>query len=185
MAGQSLAEFAISSVVLVLLFGGLVDLTRAIHYADVLQSAVRQGARAGTVVDNGKSTEVTPQAGNSYLDDSDIQAAVNAQLVAGGLPASVLKTPGSCPAATDGNSLHNPPYASSAFPTTANQPWLYICYPDSLDHSDPTIPAAGLQGGDLNVVLLMSYGPMTASVPTPLGGVLGLTANLRLRIQGG
>jgi Flp pilus assembly protein TadG len=180
MRGQSLAEFAISSVVLVLLFGGLVDLTRAIHYADVLQSAARQGVRTGSAFDNGKSTETNPRPGNSYLDDSDIQAAVNAQLVAGGLPASILRTPGTCP----GNSFHNPPYASGAFPTTANQPWLYICYPDSVDHPDPTNPGSTLPG-DLNVVLLMSYGPMTASVPTPLGGVLGLAANLRMRIQGG
>ena len=185
MRGQSLVEFAISSVVLVLLFGGLVDLTRAIHYADVLQSAVRQGARAGAAFDNGKSSEATPRPGNSYLDDSDIQAAVNAQLVAGGLPPSVLRTPGTCPAATDGNSFHNPPYVNSAFPTAANQPWLYICYPDSLDHPDPTNPLTTSSGADLNVVLLMSYGPMTASVPTPLGGILGLSSNLRVRIQGG
>jgi len=69
--------------------------------------------------------------------------------------------------------------------TAATQPWLYICYPDSLDHPDPTNPLTTSSGADLNVVLLMSYGPMTASVPTPLGGILGLSSNLRVRIQGG
>jgi TadE-like protein len=185
MRGQSLVEFAISSVVLVLLFSGLVDLTRAIHYADVLQSAVTQGARTGASVDSGKATETTPRPGNSFLDDSDIQAAVNAQLVAGGLAPSVLRTPGTCPAVADGNGLHNPPYANSAFPTTANQPWLFICYPDGLDHPDPANPLTTSPGGDLNVVLLMAYGPLTLVLPTPFGGNFGLASNWHIRVQGG
>src|ERR1700674_3135578 len=101
MRGQSLVESAISSLVLVLLLEGLVACTRAIHYADVLQNAVRQGARAGAAFDNGKSSEATARPGNSYLDVSDIHAAVNAQLVAGGRPPSILRPPGTCPAATD------------------------------------------------------------------------------------
>ena len=185
MSGQSLVEFALASVVLVLLFGGLVDLTRAIHYADVLQSAVRDGARLGSTFDSGKPTEATPQPGNSYLDDADMQAVVNAQLAAGGLPPSILKTPGTCPTTADGNTAHNPPYANASFPTTANQPWLFICYPDSLDHPNASNPATGMGGLDLNVVLLMAYGPLTAVVPSPLGGNFGLAANWHVRVQGG
>jgi len=173
-AGQSLAEFAISSVVLVLLFGGLVDLTRAIHFADVLQSAAREGVRLGSEFDAGSAS-------NPYLDDADIKAAVDDQLVAGGLPASVLEDAGSCPTGRD-NSQHNPPYANIWFPSVGNQPWLYICYEDGADH--PASPATGLAGKDLEVALVMAYAPLTAAVPTPLGGNLGLATSLHARIQG-
>jgi Flp pilus assembly protein TadG len=178
MGGQSLAEFAISSVVLVLLFGGLVDLTRAIHYADVLQSAAREGARAGAAFDTGSAS-------NAALDDADVKAVVDAQLKAGGLAISVLKNPGpDCPVVSDGNAYHNPPYVNAAFPGVANQPWLYICYDYSAsDYS--SIPPTGYAGHDLQVALTMAYGPLTAAVPTPLGGNFGLAASWHVRIQGG
>ena len=179
MGGQSLVEFALSSVVLVLLFGGLVDLTRAIHYADVLQSAAREGARAGAAFDTGSAS-------NLNLDDADIKAVVDDQLKAGGLAASILKNPGAdCPAVADGNAFHNPPYANAAFPGVANQPWLYICYANSGATDYPSTPAGNLAGQDLNVVLVMAYGPLTAAVPTPLGGAFGLAANWHVRVQGG
>jgi Flp pilus assembly protein TadG len=174
--GQSLAEFAISSVVLVLLFGGLVDLTRAIHYADVLQSAVREGIRYGSIFNAGSDS-------NPHLDDADIKSVVDSQLAAGGLPGSILKNAGTCPAGLD-NSQSNPPYGNASFPAVGNQPWLYICYAGgTTDH--PTTPATGLGGQDLDVVLVMAYAPMTAAIPTPLGGNLGLATNLHARIQGG
>jgi Flp pilus assembly protein TadG len=179
MGGQSLAEFAISSVVLVLLFGGLVDLTRAIHYADILQSAVREGARTGAAFDTGS-------AGNTALDDSDIKAMVDAQLRAGGLAASILENPGvDCPSVADSNGYHNPPYANAAFPGVANQPLLYICYDNSGGTDYPSTPATNLAGHDLNVILLMAYGPLTAAVPTPLGGTFGMAASWHVRVQGG
>jgi Flp pilus assembly protein TadG len=181
MRGQSLVEFAISSVVLVLLFGGLVDLTRSIHYADVLQSAAREGARAGAAFDTGT-------AANPALDDADIKAVVDAQLKAGGLVASILKNPGvDCPAVADGNSLHNPPYANAAFPGTANQPWLYICYQNNPALDYPTTAPTTIADPyrDLNVIVLMAYGPLTGAVPTPLGGTFGLAANWHVRVQGG
>jgi len=176
--GQSLAEFAISSVVLVLLFGGLVDLTRAIHYADVLQSAVREGSRYGSIFDAGTDS-------NPHLDDADIKSVVDGQLVAGGLPASVLKSAGTCPTGL-GNDQYNPPYGNASFPPVGNQPWLYICYDDlgSVGTDYPTIAATGLAGKDLNVVVVMAYAPMTAAIPTPLGGNLGLATSLHSRIQG-
>lgn len=173
MRGQSLVEFALASVVLVLLFGGLVDLTRAIHYADVLQNAVREGARQGAAFDPAKPN-------NPSFDTAHITTIVDAQLNAGGLPSSIAGA--GCPSVADGNLWHNPPYPSSVFPVTANQPKLYVCY-DNLSGTPPatfTNPER-----DLNVILVMAYGPLTAAVPTPLGGNLGLTANWHIRVQGG
>jgi Flp pilus assembly protein TadG len=177
--GQSLVEFALASIVLVILFGGLVDLTRAIHWADVLQFAAREGALRGATFNAGSAS-------NAYLDDADIKAAVDAELTAGGLPASILRNPGTnCPAVADGNSNHNPPYANSAFPTSANQPWLYICYGNSGALDYPVTPPTTLQGNDLNVILLLAYGPLTSVIPGPLSGNLGIAANLHTRVQGG
>ncbi len=172
MRGQSLVEFALSSVVLVLLFGGLVDLTRAIHFADVLQSAVREGARQASAFDPGTAND-------PYLDNADIKRLVDAQLTAGGLPASI--TGSGCPVVADGNPWHNPPYTNAMYSGIANQPKLYICYDNSV--SNP--PASYGSTRDLNVILLMAYGPLTAAVPTPLGGNFGLAANWHLRVQGG
>ena len=45
--GQSMVEFALSSVVLLLLVGGLVDIGRAVSVQEVLSSAAREGARHG------------------------------------------------------------------------------------------------------------------------------------------
>ena len=178
-AGQSLVEFALASIVLVILFGGLVDITRAIHWADVMQSAAREGALRGATFSAGSAS-------NAYLDDTDIKAGVDSELVAGGLPASILQNGvSSCPTVSDGNGNHNPPYASSAFPAAANQPWLYICYSNSGAQDYPVTPATGLAGADLNVVLLLAYGPLTAVIPGPLSGNLGVAANVHVRVQGG
>ena len=49
--GQSLVEFALSSVVLLLLVGGLVDIGRAIYITEGLSSAAREGARHGAWFD--------------------------------------------------------------------------------------------------------------------------------------
>jgi Flp pilus assembly protein TadG len=174
--GQSLAEFAISSVVLIILFGGLVDLTRAIQFADVLQSAAREGSRWGSTFDAGANS-------NPHLDDTDIKSVVDSELNAGGLPNSILKNGGTCPSGLD-NSENNPPYGNASFPNVGNQPWLYICYAGGTTDYAST-PATGKGGLDLNVVVVMAYAPMTAVIPTPLGGNLGLATNLHSRIQGG
>ena len=179
MSGQSLVEFALASVVLVLLFGGLVDLTRAIHFADVIQGAAREGARSGAAYSAGSAS-------NPGLDDRDIKLVVDAQLNAGGLPSSVLKNPAvNCPAVADGNGLYNPPYASAAFPSAANSPSLYICYDNNPALDYPTVPPTDKMGRDLNVILVMAYGPLTAVIPTSLNGNLGLATGLHTRIQGG
>ena len=178
MGGQSLVEFALASVVLVLLFGGLVDLTRATHFADVLQGAAREGARYGAAYSAGSAS-------NPGLDDHDIKLVVDAQLKAGGLPASILKNPGvDCPAVADGNAFHNPPYPSAVFPNLANVPWLYICYDNNPGLDYQTTPPTDKMGHDLNVIVVMGYGPLTGAVPTPLGGNLGLATGLHTRIQG-
>lgn len=170
-SGQSLVEFAISAVVLVVLFGGLIDLTRAMHFADVGQNAVREGARRGAFFNAGTGT-------NPYLDDADIKSAVDAQLAAGGLGPSTLRNPlSNCSGVT-------PPYAAGLFPASANQSSLYICYPGGTSDY-PSTPAVGLQGQDLNVILLIAYGPLTAAVPGPLSGNYAIGANLHVRVQGG
>jgi Flp pilus assembly protein TadG len=174
--GQSLVEFAVSSVVLLLLVGGLVDIGRSIYVSEALSNAVREGARHGAWYD-------APRLSHPYLDDTEIKATVDAELASIALPASVLKNPGNtCPSVTDGNSYHNPPYVSSAYPPTANQPWLYICYNNTpgLDFASP----AGNQGQlDLNVILLYTYGPLTPLVKSQFGA-FQVAVNQHMTVQG-
>ena len=106
--GQSMVEFALSSVVLLLLVGGLVDIGRAIYVQETISNAAREGARHGAWFQ-------APALGHPYLTNVQIKAAVDAELAAASLPPSTLKNPGTtCPNTTDGNAYHNPPYGSSA-----------------------------------------------------------------------
>ena len=167
--GQSLVEFALSSVVLLLLVGGLVDIGRAIFITEALSSAAREGARHGAWFDASRLT-------NPYLSDVQIQVAVDQELGAASLPASILKS-GTCPSVADGNAYHNPPYPSSMYPTAVNQPWLYVCY-----NNLPGPPSAG-GGQDLNVIVLYTYAPLTPA----LGGQFGtfrLANNQHMTVQG-
>ncbi len=174
--GQSLVEFAVSSVVLLLLVGGLVDIGRSIFVSEALSNAVREGARHGAWYD-------APSLSHPYLDDSQIQSAVDAGLAAISLPASVLKNPSTtCPTPADGNGAHNPPYVSSAYPPTANQPWLYICY-DNTPGLDYTSPATNMSQLDVNVIVLYTYGPLTPLVKSQFG-VFQLAANQHMTVQG-
>jgi Flp pilus assembly protein TadG len=174
--GQSLVEFALSSVVLLLLVGGLVDIGRAIYVSEALSNAAREGARHGAWFD-------APRKTNSYLYDAEIKSAVDAQLATISIPASVLKNPGTtCPSTSDGNSFFNPPYADSAYPNVANQPWLYICYANTpgLDFTSP----AGNQGQqDLNVIVLYAYGPLTPLVTAQFGS-FRLAVNVHMTVGG-
>jgi Flp pilus assembly protein TadG len=175
-AGQSLVEFALSSVVLLLLVGGLVDIGRAIYITEALSNAAREGARHGVWFD-------APNLRTPYLYDSEIKSVVDQELASASLPASVLKNPGTtCPAPTDGNAYHNPPYASSAFPPTANTTWLYICYDNSAG-VDFTAAPTGQGNQDLNVIVLYTYAPLTPL----LGGQFGtfhLADNEHMTVQG-
>jgi Flp pilus assembly protein TadG len=174
--GQSLVEFALSSVVLLLLVGGLVDIGRAIYITEALSNAAREGARHGIWFE-------APRQQSSYLYDAQIKSVVDQELATASLPASVLKNPGTtCPAVTDGNAYHNPPYLSSAYPPTANVTWLYICY-DNTSSIDFTGPPSGQGNQDLNVIVLYTYAPLTPLV----GGQFGtfhLAANQHMTVQG-
>jgi hypothetical protein len=163
--GQSLIEFAISSVVLLLLVGGLADIGTAIYVQETLSNAVREGARHGVWFD-------AAHLSHPYLGDTAIQAAVDQNLTAGSLPASVLK-PG-CPAATDGNAFHNPPYASGAYPGNVNEPWLYICY---------NITAGPPGQAGLNVIVLYRYSPLTPALRGQFG-TFQLASNQYMTVQG-
>ena len=175
-SGQSLVEFAVSSVVLLLLIGGLVDIGRSIYIQESLSNAVREGARHGIWYD-------APTLSHPYLDDVQIKAAVDAELAAISLPASVLKTPG-CPSPSDGNSFYNPPYGSAYYPTVANQPWLYICYNNTPSSDYPSSPPSAAVGGwDLNVIILYSYAPLTAIARSQLG-IFNVAANEHMTVQG-
>ena len=170
-------EFAVSSVVLLLLVGGLVDIGRSIYIQESLSNAAREGARHGAWYD-------APSLSHPYLYDAEIKASVDAELAAISLPASVLKNPGgtTCPSVADGNGYHNPPYMSSAYPATVNQPWLYICYKNTAG-LDYTSPATNLGQLDLNVIVLYTYGPLTPLVKSQLG-VFQVAANQHMTVQG-
>jgi Flp pilus assembly protein TadG len=174
--GQSMVEFAVSSVVLLLLVGGLVDIGRSIYVSEALSNAAREGARHGAWYDAASLS-------HPYLYDAEIKAAVDAELATISLPASVLKnSTTTCPSPTDGNGYHNPPYVSSAYPSTANQPWLYICYNNTpgLDYGSP---ATNLGQADVNVIVLYTYGPLTPLVKSQFG-VFQVAANQHMTVQG-
>ena len=175
-SGQSLVEFAASSVVLLLLVGGLVDIGRSIYVQESLSNAVREGARHAVWFD-------APSLSHPYLYDASIEATVDAELATISLPASVLKNPSTtCPNPTDGNGSHNPPYAASAYPSTANQPWLYICY-NNTPGLDYTSPATNLGQLDVNVIVLYTYGPITPLVKSQFG-VFQVAVNQHMTVQG-
>ena len=172
-----MVEFALSSVVLLLLVGGLVDIGRAIYVTEVISNAAREGARHGAWYQ-------APSLAHPYLSDVQIKAAVDAELVAASLPASTLKNPATtCPNPTDGNAFHNPPFANAAYPPTANQTWLYICYQNTPGTPLPNQPANGQNLSDLNVIVLFTYGPLTPLVTAQLG-TFHLAANTHMTVGG-
>ena len=174
--GQSLVEFAVSSIVLLLLVGGLVDIGRSAYVSEALSNAAREGARHGAWYD-------APDLSHPYLDDADIKATVDSELATIGLPASVLRNPSTtCPNPTDGNGYHNPPYPSSAYPTAAGQVWLYICYSNT-SGLDFTSPATNQGQLDLNVIVLYTYGPITPLVKSQFG-IFQVAANQHITVQG-
>jgi Flp pilus assembly protein TadG len=175
--GQSLVEFALSSVVLLLLVGGLVDIGRAIYIGEALTNATREGARHGVWFDASIRS-------NRYLFDAEIKAAVDAELALVNIPASTLKNPGTtCPTPSDGNTVHNPPYATASYPTTANQAWLYICYSNTPGVNFSSTPGTNQSQTDLNVIVLYSYGPLTPLI-TAQFGIFRLAANTHMTVQG-
>ena len=178
--GQSLVEFAISSIVLLLLMMGLLDLSRAFYYSVNLQGAAREGARHGAWFNTSART-------NNFLDDADVMSAVNAGLNGSGLTANLIT--GGCLSPTDGNPYNNKPYAQAAFPASTQKVNAYICY---------TYPGGGLQLGsrllpptdnswrlgDINVSLLMNFALITPLIQGLFGNGLDLAYNEHFTIQG-
>src|SRR5438128_2987564 len=123
--GQSLVEFAISSMVLLLLAMGLIDLSRAFYYSVSLQGAAREGARHGAWFN-------TAARENNFLDDADVLRAVSDSLYGAGFkdPQIHLMQQAGCLSPTDGNGVSNKPYPASAFPVTSQNVNVYICYTD-------------------------------------------------------
>ena len=185
--GQSLVEFAISSIVLLLLMMGLLDLSRAFYYAVNLDGSAREGARHGAWFN-------TAARYNGYLDDTDIMIAVGQSLTGAGFtnadPPIHLVTGGGCLAGV-GNSNNNAPYASTAFPAQTQRVNVYLCY---------TAPAAlgGAQSssmlshpgdnswrlGDINVSLLMNFGLITPFIQNLFGNGINIAYNEHFTIQG-
>ena len=179
--GQSLVEFAISSIVLLLLMMGLLDLSRAFYYSVNLQGAAREGARHGAWFN-------TAARANNYLDDNDVMAAVNSGLNGAGVTANFIAS-GGCLSPTDGNAFNNKPYANVAYPGSTQQVFAYVCY---------TYPGGGLQLGtrplppgdnswrlgDINVSLLMNFALITPLIQGLFGTGLKLAYNEHFTIQG-
>ena len=178
--GQSLVEFAISAIVLLLLMMGLLDLSRAFYFAVNLQGAAREGARHGAWFN-------TAARANNYLDDADIMQAVNQSLNGAGITATQITGAG-CLTPTDSNSYNNKPYPASAFPTTAQTVNVYICYtppsgaPVATRASAPTDNSWRL--GDINVALLMNFQIITPFNQGMFGNGINLAYNEHFTIQG-
>jgi Flp pilus assembly protein TadG len=184
--GQSLVEFAISSIVLLLLMMGLLDLSRAFYYAVSLQGAAREGARHGAWFD-------TKSRINIYLDNSDIMDAVNSGLTGSGINCTGLNgincfVPSACLSGADGNTINNKPYAASNYPATTQTVNVYICY---------TAPGGAQQGsmtvhpgdnswrlGDINVAILMNFGLITPFIQNMFGNGINMAFNEHFTIQG-
>jgi Flp pilus assembly protein TadG len=153
-----LVELAITTVILMILLAGILDIARAFHYTIGLTGAARAGARHGTFFNS-------PTTQDPYLDNADIKTAVDQVLAGDGLPASTLKASANCLTPSDNNAWANPPYASAAYPTANNSPWLYICYDTqgSKTGTKTSAPAAGdttWAGKDVVVIVLDRYGLM-------------------------
>jgi len=172
-------EFALSSIVLLLILLGLVDFSRVFYFDTGLHAAAREGARHGAWFD-------TPTRTNPYLYDDEIKLVVNQALAgASGVSPAVFK--GNCPLSTDGNPYGNGPYVASAFPPVGvyNSPWLYICY-----SNNPAIDLTAPPGNnnyrltDVNVILLMNYGLVTGFMQDQLGRSINVAANSHMYVSG-
>ncbi len=185
--GQSLVEFAISSLVLILLLMGLLDLSRAFYFAVNLQGAAREGARHGAWFD-------TATRANKYLDDDDIMLAVDQALAGAGFNGTNLPVPtqiktAGCLNPSDGNTFNNKPYAAAAVPPSTGQLYVYICYtfPGGAIQKG-TMPTAPLDSswrlGDINVSMVMNFALVTPLIQNLFGNGIPLVYNEHFTIQG-
>jgi Flp pilus assembly protein TadG len=179
--GQSLVEFAISSMVLLLLAMGLIDLSRAFYYSVALQGAAREGARHGAWFNTAARTN------NFLYDDAVMQAVTQALSGAGITNITQIKSAG-CLAPTDSNSKSNKPYPQAAYPTTAQAVYVYVCYTDPYGNQTGTRASAPTDNswklGDINVSLLMNFQLITPLIQGLFGQGIDLAYNEHFTIQG-
>jgi Flp pilus assembly protein TadG len=184
--GQSLVEFAISSIVLLLLMMGLLDLSRAFYYAVNIQGAAREGARHGAWFD-------TKSRVNIYLDDSDIMAGVTPGLQGSGITCTGVNgincfVPGACLSGTDGNTINNKPYGATYYPATTQQVNVYICYTQPGGAQVGTLAVHPSDNswrlGDINVSILMNFALITPFIQNLFGNGIDMAFNEHFTIQG-
>ena len=185
--GQSLVEFAISSLVIILLLMGLLDLSRAFYFSVNIQGAAREGARHGAWFD-------TATRSNKYLDDADVMQAVDQAMAGAGFDGTTLPVPvqiksAGCLTPTDGNALNNKPYAAAAVPPTRGSAYVYICYTQpggaSQTGTMPVHPAdASWRLGDINVAIIMNFTLITPFLQNMFGNGIPLMYNEHFTIQG-
>lgn len=194
--GQAATEFAISSIMLLLLVSGIVDLGRAYFYNVSMHGAAREGARHAAWFDPGTDS-------NPYLDDVDVLCAVNQNLAGSGykatfpdgsnppcpVPGGVNSYPGnhsSCPSSS--HPYNNPPISSGYYPAAVNTPTLYVCYAS---------PAGGYAGdfpsppgnnaysqGDVLTILVMSLGVVTPLAQNLFSSGIGMVSYAHIAVQG-
>ena len=173
-----MVEFAISSIVLLLLMTGLLDLSRAFFFAVDVRAAAREGARHGIWFNTSTRT-------NEFLSDGDIKLAVDQTLKGAGLGPSILRS--GCP----GSPPYNAPYPNSAY-GNPGEVVLYICY-DALNTAqgagtcctvDPFPDNVFWTGKDLDVIVLYNYPFVTGFLASFLGSGVQIPANQHMTIQG-
>jgi hypothetical protein len=181
--GQSLVEFAISSMVLLLLAMGLIDLSRAFYFSVSLEGAAREGARHGAWFN-------TASRQNIYLDDADVLTAVKDALHGAGFADSQihLMTGAGCLSPTDGNPRGNKPYPASAYPAQYQHVNVYVCYTSPGGTSYGTIATHPTDNsfwlGDINVAILMNFQLITPLIQGLFGNGIDLAYNEHFTIQG-
>jgi len=179
--GQSLVEFAISSIVLLLLMMGLLDLSRAFYFAVNLDGAAREGARHGAWFNTASRL-------NIYLYNQSIWDTVNQSLQGAGVVGTGVAR-GNCLAPTDGNAFNNKPYSSADFPATPQAVNIYTCYTYPGGSSQTgSLAAAPIDNawrlGDINVSLLMNFQLITPFIQSLFGAGINLAYNEHFTIQG-
>lgn len=185
--GQATVEFGVSSIVLLLILLGLIDLGRAFYFAVALTGATREGARTASWYVPPDPNQAGSVGSNPKFDDADIKAAVDGMLANAGLPASVLENPAmTCPATADGNTLYDPPYADSAYPSAAGQPQLYICYENTPGLDIASAPPDNRYNGvDVNVIVLMNFGFASGYMQSAFGPSFHIVSNTHMTVGGG
>jgi len=197
-SGQAATEFAISSIMLLLLVSGIVDLGRAYFYNVSMHGAAREGSRHAAWFDPGTDS-------NPFLDDVDVLCAVNQNLAGSGFQATFPDgshppcpvagqddsqnysgAHSSCPAT--GNSFNNPPLPNSAYPTTVNTPWLYVCYAtqsSGYGGGRPSPPGDNSYSqGDVETILVMSLGIVTPLAQSLFPTGIGMVSYAHIAVQG-